>query len=134
MEKKFDAVSLEQFPTHIRDHLIPEYSGDVVYECIGCGRTSALDQFLYTCPACKSLLRLHDRNFEQLKNFSGRQWREIFDYRLMLRIESLKGIFLFKEILFPAIPLQDVIYLGEGHTPLVRSNPELSRSVGTEFL
>jgi len=52
----------------------------------------------------------------------------------MLNIESLKGIFLFKELLFPAIPLQDVVYLGEGHTPLVKANAALSAVTGMEFL
>ena len=114
----------------MREHLIPTYEGDVVYECIGCGETFHLDQFLYTCPECKSLLRLQDRNFDELKKIDGATWRDIFDYRRMLRLEPLKGIFLFKEILFPTIPLQDIIYLGEGHTPLVRSNAELSGLVG----
>ncbi len=127
------AINPEQFPAHVREHLIPSYEGDVVYECIGCGETYHIDQFLYTCPACKSLLRLHDRAFAELKKIDGATWRDIFDYRRMLRLEPLKGIFLFKEILFPTIPLQDIIYLGEGHTALVRSNAELSGLAGMEF-
>ena len=130
---KHTEVNFEQFPRHVREHLVPTYEGDVVYECIGCAATYHLNQFLYTCPACKSLLRLHDRKFDELKKIDGATWRDIFDYRLMLRLEPLKGIFLFKEILFPAIPLQDIIYLGEGHTPLVRSNAALSGLVGMEF-
>jgi len=126
-------IQLEEYPPDIREHLIPEYTGDVVYECIECGQTFNLNQFLYTCPACKSLLRLHNRDFAALKKISGTLWQKIFDYRKLLRIESLQGIFLFKEILFPAIPLQDVIYLGEGHTALVRANPELSQLAGMEF-
>ncbi|RPJ04225.1 MAG: threonine synthase, partial [Deltaproteobacteria bacterium] len=63
----------------------------------------------------------------------GPVWRDIFDYRTLLRIEALQGIFLFKELLFPAIPLQDVIYLGEGHTALVRANTQLARYAGSEF-
>ena len=95
------AINPEQFPAHVREHLVPSYEGDVVYECIGCGETYHIDQFLYTCPACKSLLRLHDRAFAELKKIDGATWRDIFDYRRMLRLEPLKGIFLFKEILFP---------------------------------
>ncbi len=131
---KDTAIQLEEFPSEIRPYLIPAYEGDVVYECIECGSTYALDQFLYTCPRCKSLLRLRNRDFNSLKKIPGTLWRKIFDYRKLLRIESLKGIFLFKEILFPSIPLEDVIYLGEGHTALVRANPELSERVGIEFL
>ncbi|MEI6126044.1 MAG: threonine synthase [Pseudomonadota bacterium] len=123
----------EKFPSHIQKYLIPEYEGDVVYECIACEKTFSLDQFLYTCPDCKSLLKLRDRNFDQLKKIDGRLWQEIFDYRRMLAMEPLRGIFLFKELLFPSIPLQDVIYLGEGHTPLVRANADLSHRVGMNF-
>ena len=126
-------IQLEEYPPDIREHLIPEYTGDVVYECIECGQTFSLNQFLYTCPACKSLLRLHNRDFVSLKKISGSLWQKIFNYRKLLRIESLQGIFLFKEILFPSVPLQDVIYLGEGHTALVRANPELSQLTGMEF-
>ncbi|GAG64551.1 unnamed protein product [marine sediment metagenome] len=124
---------LEKFPLEIRDKLIPDYTGDVVYECIGCGKEFDINQFLYTCPECKSLLRLNDRNFYSLKSIKGKTWQEIFDYRKMLNLESLKGIFLFKELLFPTIPLDDVIYLGEGHTPIVRANPDLQRIVGMDF-
>ena len=126
-------IQLQEYPLEIREHLIPEYTGDVVYECIECGKTFSLEQFLYTCPSCKSLLRLRNRDFASLKKISGTLWQKIFNYRKLLRIESLQGIFLFKEILFPAIPLQDVIYLGEGHTALVRVNPELSQLAGMEF-
>lgn len=128
-----EVTNLEKFPSRIRKHLIPEYEGDVVYECIACGETYSVDQFLYTCSACKSLLRLRDRSFDSLKKIDGSVWQDIFDYRKMLQVEALKGIFLFKELLFPTIPIQDVIYLGEGHTPIVRSNPELSQVIGMEF-
>ena len=130
---KKEAFAIERFPAHVRENLIPSYRGDVVYECIGCGETYHLEQFLYTCPKCKSLLRLRDRTFDELKKISGAAWREIFDYRRMLRLEPLKGIFLFKEILFPTIPLEDIIYLGEGHTPLVRANPGLCAVAGMDF-
>ncbi len=124
---------LKKFPLEIRDKLIPDYTGDVAYECIGCGKEFDINQFLYTCPECKSLLRLNDRNFNSLKNIDGKTWQDIFDYRKMLNLEPLKGVFLFKELLFPTIPLEDVIYLGEGHTPIVRANPDLQGIVGMDF-
>ncbi len=125
--------NIDLAPEHIRKHLVPTYGGDVVYECIACGETFAIDQFLYTCPTCGSLLRLENRAFDELKQIDGKTWQEIFDYRKLLNIEPLKGIFLFKELLFPTVPLQDIIYLGEGHTAIVKSNPELSSLVGMEF-
>ncbi|MCX5897246.1 MAG: threonine synthase [Proteobacteria bacterium] len=130
---KAPAPLLEDFPADIRPWLIPDYTGDVVYECIDCGSCYRIDQFLYTCPQCRSLLRLRNRDFASLKKIPGALWQKIFDYRKLLRTESLQGIFLFKEILFPTIPLQDIIYLGEGHTALVRANPELSGRAGLDF-
>lgn len=126
-------MNLENIPENLKDKIIPDYSGDVVYECIGCGKEFSIDQFLYTCPECNCLLRLNDRNFAALKMISGRDWQRIFSFRRMLNIEALKGIFLYKEILFPTIPLEDVIYLGEGHTPIVRANPDLQKIVGMPF-
>ncbi|MCP4713836.1 MAG: threonine synthase, partial [Deltaproteobacteria bacterium] len=130
---KSECVNIKHAPQHVRDNLIPSYRGDVVYECIDCGEMFAIDQFLYTCPECQSLLRLSDKHFDELKKVSGQQWRDIFDYRQLVHAEPLKGIFRYKEILFPTIPLEDIIYLGEGHTPLVRTNAALSADVGMEF-
>ena len=45
-------ADLDNFPEHVRPYLIPEYSGDCVYECIACTYNSPLDRFLYTCPEC----------------------------------------------------------------------------------
>jgi len=126
-------ADVSAFPAHVRPYLIPEYTGNCVYECIACAYTGSLDRFLYTCPECGSLLKITDLSFDELKKIPGPVWRDIFDYRSLLRIEALQGIFLFKELLFPAIPLQDVIYLGEGHTALVRANEQLSRHVGADF-
>ncbi len=133
MDRQYDSIDMNAFPAHVRPYLIPEYAGDCVYECIACAYSAALDRFLYTCPQCGSLLKITDRSFAQLKNIPGPVWRDIFDYRTLLRIEALQGIFLFKELLFPAIPLQDVVCLGEGHTALVRANEQLARYAGCGF-
>lgn len=126
-------INLENIPERLKDKIVPGYSGDVAYQCIGCGQEFAIDQFLYTCPECKSLLRLNDRTFDSLKKVSGKEWQQIFNFRRMLNVEALKGIFLYKELLFPTIPLEDVIYLGEGHTPIVRANLDLQQVVGMPF-
>jgi len=133
MDRDYRTLDLSSFPAHVRDYIMPEYAGDCVYECIACSYTGSLDRFLYTCPVCGSLLKITDRSFDELKKIPGSVWREIFDYRTLVRVEALQGIFLFKELLFPAIPLQDVIYLGEGHTALVRANVELGRYAGAGF-
>jgi len=115
------------------EDLIPEFHAEMVYECIGCGKTFDINQFLYTCPHCKSLLRIKNKSFPRLKEKPGEYWQEVFDFRKMLNVSSLKGIFRFYEFIFPIIPLEDIIYLGEGDTPIVKSNAELSDFIGREF-
>ncbi|MCL6584873.1 MAG: threonine synthase [bacterium] len=126
-------MSWEKSLDEIEKQLLPSHKAQMVFECLECGRTYHIDQFLYTCPSCKSLLRIVDRNFDHLKKVSGQQWRRIFTARRMLNLPSLKGIFLFYELILPCIPLDDVVYLGEGHTPLVQANDELSALVGADF-
>ncbi len=117
----------------IEEFLIPRPEGDLKYECISCGAFYPLDRFLYTCPRCGGLLRIEDGKFERLLEVPPEGWREIFDRRRLLRIDALKGVFLFYELILPVVPLEDVLYLGEGQTPMVRANEELSRWVGAPF-
>jgi len=112
---------------------LPVYRGDLVYSCIGCGEEYPIEEFYYTCPACGSLLRLHDRSFNELGKIPGAQWREIFDERRRSNEASLSGIFLFHELVMPLVPPEDVIYLGEGHTPLIRANEDLAGWLGAPF-
>ncbi len=112
---------------------LPTYRGDVVYSCISCGDTFPIDQFFYTCPACGSLMKLIDCSFSELENITGPEWRKIFDRRKMSNAPSLSGIFLFHELILPTVPPEDVIYLGEGHTPLVQANRDLSDWAGAPF-
>ena len=122
------------FPADIRDLLLPSHTdAQMAYECIGCGAQYPLDRFLYTCPECGGLLRICDLTFDALQKIPGPEWQRIFDLRRMLNVDGLAGIFLFHELIFPIIPLEDVICLGEGHTPLVRVNRELSQWVGVPF-
>lgn len=124
---------LENFPAEAPEDLIPRIQAEMVYECIGCGQTFAIEQFLYTCPQCRSLLRITNTTFARILERPGKYWQKVFDYRKMLNHPPLKGIFRFYEFIFPIIPLEDIIYLGEGDTPIVRSNPELSALIGMEF-
>ena len=88
---------------------------------------------LYTCPDCAQVLLIYDLNFECLKKIPGEIWRKIFDYRKMLTIPALKGIYLYHEFIGPVIPLDSVIYLGEGHTPIVEANDFLQQKAGVRF-
>ncbi|TLN15946.1 threonine synthase, partial [bacterium] len=103
------------------------------YECVSCAQSFGLESLLYTCPKCKSLLRIVDKNFEALKSRSGEEWRRVFDLRRSLDVAGLKGIFLFHELILPHVPLSDIIYLGEGHTPLIKANGEMEEWMGVEF-
>ncbi len=111
----------------------PTYRGDLVYSCIGCGEQYPIEDFYYTCPSCGSLLRLHDRSFDELKKIEGIRWREIFDGRRQSNEASMSGIFLFHELVMPLVPPEDVIYLGEGHTPMIRGNADLAEWLGAPF-
>ncbi|MFZ5450703.1 MAG: threonine synthase [Thermodesulfobacteriota bacterium] len=126
-------MKTDQFPEDIRPHLIPEPAGDMVYRCLECGAEHGIDELLYTCPECRGLLLLEDKNQYLLREYSGAFWRRLFDYRKMLNVPALKGIFLFYELIAPVIPLEDIIYLGEGHTPQVAANDSLQEEVGAAF-
>lgn len=126
-------MKLGQFPEHIRSYLVPQPEGDMRYRCLGCDRDMGIDSLLYTCPACGSVLTLYDRNFKRLLEVEGKVWRDIFDYRRMVNDSSLKGIFRYYEFMAPVIPLEKILYLGEGHTPLVKANARLRDAVGLDF-
>jgi threonine synthase len=78
-------------------------------------------------------LLIYDQDFARLKEIPGEHWRQIFDYRKMLNIDALKGIYRYHEFIGPVIPLEDVIYLGEGHTPMIEANAALQEKVGVRF-
>ena len=52
----------EQFPDDIRPHLIPEPTGEMVYRCLECGAEFDITELLYTCPHCRGLFMLEDKN------------------------------------------------------------------------
>lgn len=126
-------MKTERFPEEIRGHLIPGHTGEMAYTCLGCHQVFGIDKLLYTCPHCGQVLLLNDKKFDRLKTLSGETWQKIFDYRKMLNIPSLKGIYLFHEFIGPVIPLDAVVYLGEGHTPCIEANKVLQNKAGIRF-
>jgi len=112
---------------------LPKTGGKLAYRCLSCGKEYPISEFLYTCPNCKGIFMILDKQFDRLKEIPGDTWKRVFDYRKMLNNPSLKGIFLFHEFIAPNVPLEDIIYLGEGHTPIVESNDYLKRLVGSRF-
>jgi threonine synthase len=92
-----------------------------------------IERLRYTCPDCGSVLMLYDERFERTREIGGEKWRAIFDYRRMLNLPALKGIFRYYEFIAPSIPLEHIVYLGEGHTPLVEANDRLKEMIGLSF-
>jgi threonine synthase len=112
---------------------LPEARSGLVFACIQCGRRYDIYDFIYTCPACKSLLKVENTAFESLKSISPEKWKQTFDNRRSSNVLEIQGIFRFHELILPHIPVSDIIYLGEGQTPMVRANQELSAWVGAPF-
>ncbi len=123
----------QDFPQEIQPYLIPATSGRLVYRCLGCGAVHGIDNLLYTCPACGHVLLIEDEDFSRLKQIPGTLWQRIFDYRRMLKIPAMKGIYRYHEFIGPIIPLPDIVYLGEGHTPIIAANPLLQEKAGIAF-
>ncbi len=126
-------MRIEDFPESIRPHLVPSPSGSLIYRCLGCGSEHGIEQLLYTCPSCGAVLLLYDPDFGRLRSLSASQWHRVFDHRKMLTIPALKGIYRFHEFIGPVIPLEAVVYLGEGGTPLVEANERLTKEAGGRF-
>jgi len=126
-------VKPEDFPKDIQPYLIPKPSGSLIYRCLGCKKEYGIERLLYTCPACGQVLLLDDPAFDRLKAIPGATWRRIFDFRRMLNIPALSGVYLFHEFIGPVIPLNAVVYLGEGHTPVIEANDRLQERAGFKF-
>lgn len=126
-------MKLDDFPKEIRSQILPCHEGRLVYRCLGCGREFGIEELLYVCPECGQVFLIHDLYFSRLRRISSATWRRIFDYRKLLGIPALKGIYRYHEFIGPVIPLEAVVYLGEGHTPVVEANARLQEKVGLRF-
>lgn len=113
--------------------ILPEPHGQMVYACLGCKVEYDSNRLLDTCPECGNVFLLHDKNTKHIHDVPGDKWREIFDYRKMLNHKALKGIFRFYEFIAPIIPLEKIVYLGEGSTPLVQVNSRMKDFAGIDF-
>jgi len=123
----------DNFPEEIRPYLLPSHHGRLIYRCLGCQGEFGIEKLAYVCPQCGQVLLIYDQNFDRLKAIPGQRWRQIFDYRRMLNIDALKGIYRYHEFIGPVIPTEAVVYLGEGHTPIIEANGRLQDQVGLRF-
>ncbi|MBU3954700.1 MAG: threonine synthase [Proteobacteria bacterium] len=123
----------ELFPEDIRPYIIPKPEGKLFYRCLGCSAEFPIEKLLYVCPDCNQVLLIHDKNQAALTRHSGATWQKIFDFRKMLKIPALKGIYRFHEFIGSCIPLSSIVYLGEGHTPIVEASTHLKEKTGLNF-
>jgi threonine synthase len=95
------------------------------FECFsGCGVRYSLEEILYRCPQCGSLLEVrHD--VAALQQRSGTEWRKLFDDRLGRE----SGVWSKKEVVLPELRPESIVSLGEGNSPLLRSQA-LAREFG----
>lgn len=117
-------------------HTFPHYRGQMEYVCLGCGKrypTDAADQLLYTCPDCGSVFLLENTRFDELQQQDGAAWRALFDQRASSRCTPLRGIFRYYELMAPVLEAEDIVFLGEGITPIVEAAPALQQAVGMAF-
>jgi len=122
-----------QVPDDIKDRIVPSPGGRLIYRCLGCDLTAGIERLLYTCPDCGDVLLIYNENETDYRQTAGDVWHRIFDYRKMLTIPALKGIYRYHEFIGPVMPLDAVVYLGEGHTPVVEANAVLQELAGIRF-
>lgn len=111
----------------------PAYRSRMEYVCLGCGARYPHDSLLYACPGCGGVFLLEDLDFPRLKEQGGAYWRNLFEARAASRNTALRGIFRYYELLAPILDEEDIVYLGEGGTPVVEAAPTLREAVGLPF-
>ncbi|MEZ0575601.1 threonine synthase [Halodesulfovibrio aestuarii] len=113
--------------------VFPEYRGNMEYYCLGCGKRFGIDELLYTCPECGGVFMLDNLDFKKLSERTGKEWRELFDTRAASKNTALRGIFRFYELMAPVLEEEDIVYLGEGNTPIIEANDHLAEKAGVRF-
>ncbi len=109
----------------------PTYRGQMEYFCLGCQARFAVGELHYTCPNCGGVFLLEDTSFDSLAENPPTYWKSLFDKRAATRNTALRGIFRFYELTAPILDEQDIVYLGEGNTPVIEASPGLSAILGT---
>ena len=126
-------MMLDFFPEDIKPYIIPKPRSGQHYKCLGCSVEYSIEKLLYVCPECNQVLLIQDKKAKTLQKIPGKTWQKIFDFRKMLKIPALKGIYRYHEFIGPSIPLESIIYLGEGHTPVIEAGESLKETIGLSF-
>lgn len=83
----------------------------------GCGARYELDEIVYSCESCGGLLEVcHD--VKALQQRSAAEWKKVFDSRR----GSTSGVWSWKEVVLPELEGRNIVSLGEGNSPLIRSD------------
>src|SRR5438876_1764896 len=87
------------------------------FQCFaGCGVRYRLDQVVYRCESCGGLLEVrHD--IGALKQRPAAEWKELFESRL----GRGSGVWSKKELVLPELEEKNIVSLGEGNSPLIKS-------------
>src|SRR6185503_4293873 len=87
------------------------------FQCFsGCGVRYRLDQIVYRCESCGGLLEVrHD--VAALKQRSAAEWKQLFDSRL----GRGSGVWSKKEVVLRELDDRNIVSLGEGNSPLIKS-------------
>ena len=87
------------------------------FECFsGCGVRHDLEQIVYRCESCGGLLEVrHD--LAAVKRRPAAEWKQLFDSRM----GRASGVWSKKEIVLPELDAGNIVSLGEGNSPLIKS-------------
>ncbi|MFW6055516.1 MAG: threonine synthase [Thermodesulfobacteriota bacterium] len=110
--------------------IFPTYRSELEYVCQNCGARFPGDELHYTCKECNGVFLLEDTGFDRLQQKKGSQWREIFDSRRRSSVPGLQGVFCFYELIAPVLEPEDLLWLGEARTPVIRAGKDLQKLVG----
>src|SRR5437762_454496 len=97
------------------------------FECFrGCNVRHRLDQIVYRCELCGGLLEVrHD--IKALTHMPPAEWKRLFDSRLA----CASGVWSKKELVLPEVEEKNVVSLGEGNSPLIKSE-RLAKHLGID--
>jgi threonine synthase len=95
------------------------------FQCFsGCGVRYQLDEIVYSCESCGGLLEVaHDST--ALKGKPAEEWKSLFESRR----GSTSGVWAWKEVVLPELDPKSIVSLGEGNSPLIKSD-RLARHLG----
>src|SRR3989442_9590565 len=97
------------------------------FECFrGCNVRHRLDQIVYRCELCGGLLEVcHD--VKALRQIPPAEWKRLFDSRL----GRGSGVWSKKEVVLPEVEEKNIVSLGEGNSPLIKSE-RLAKHLGID--